>query len=234
MEDVRTEMGRDALSSVGNRQDNAITVSAGTDRNPAAFGCVAESIGEQVSENLLQTVWITLYRPCTGIGEHFDAHTLHLCAATDSVNGRGNQRREIDRTKLQVQLSGCDAGYIKELVHELNLQKCIPFNHLNRASTLLRIKSSQPQHPHPTEDGVKRRPQLMGEVSQKLIFGPVRTLGLGARRLFSSQQLGSFGFGTLLLGDVNARPDVAGESPIRIEPRYSSVEHPPVLTIDRK
>src|SRR6478752_7094670 len=83
----------------------------------------------------------------------------------------------------------------------------------------LPIEFADAEEPRPTENRAQRRPKLVGNDSEKLVFSRISCLRLSARCLFSLEQDDAFAFGAVALGYISKN-------------QHSAVQH--VATSDRR
>ena len=115
---------------------------------------------------------------------------------------------------------------VEEIGDDLRLRACVAlddFEGVRRAS--LRQQSAAEQR-DPPEDGVERRPQLVGHHREELVLQPVGFLGRAARAL--ERQLQPF-----LIVDVGGRTEPLLDTSTRVADRHSAPEEPPPLTGSR-
>ena len=92
-----------------------------------------------------------------------------------------DDRQNLQRLDVHVELAGCDPGGIQQLIDELDLHGDVAFDHRERFLRGGFSGSAAAQHLEPSLDDVERRPQFVGQRRQKPVFCSSRLLRHRAR-----------------------------------------------------
>jgi hypothetical protein len=88
--------------------------------------------------------------------------------------------------QLKLELAPNNPGDVEEILNQLCLRLGVALNCLQSALDGRRFQFPGAQQLHPTEHGIERRPQLVGQGCQELVFNPVGCLGFTAGRFTGS------------------------------------------------
>ena len=163
-----------------------------------------DGVAHQVEQDLPQPAGVA----DQGVG-HLRLHVVdQLQPFRVGPHGQGPQgvtdrrpQREVGR--VQLQLAGLDLGEVEQVVHEAEQVVGRGLDRLEALPLVPRQRRVQHELGH-AEDGVHGGADLVADVGQELVLGPVRRL----RRLLGlPQRL----LGSLLIIDVDARPEPLGD-----------------------
>ena len=201
-------VGRDADAGVAHREAQAHLLQRGfagdfhAHDHLALFGEL-DGVADQVEQHLPQPAGVA----DQGVG-HVRLHVANqLQPLLVGPHGQGPQgvaqsRPQGEVGRVQLQLAGLDLGEVEQVVDDAQQVVGRRLDRLQALPLVLGQRRVEDQLGH-AEDGVHGGADLVADVGQELVLGPVGRL----RRLLGPPQLL---LGPLAIGDVDGAPDEAG------------------------
>src|SRR5262245_11542341 len=169
--------------------------------DPPAFGRELDRVCEKVPHDLLQTrrVAENLFWYLAEIGDERDA--LGLGRRAHRVERGFERRDEINRTRLDPQLTRDDARRIEQIFDDLELRLRAALDDGGNVIDGFPVCRAGAQHPRVAENSVQGRAQFMRDHRQEFVLRAVGGFGGRARDLLP-RQLFALRLSLLALGDV--------------------------------
>ena len=189
LEKLREEGLRDADTGVADLDFGRAVPLAQGDAHLAVLGSELDGIGEQIPDDLLQTL---------GVAVDDDVSRPELAHEGDPLAVRrwlrgGNRGLDdgvhLHRFRIQAELAGEHPGHVEQVVDQLRLRPGVAFDHLQPLAPGFGQLVFAQQHLRPAEDGIERRPQLVADDGEELVAGGVRLLRSLAFRLEQARPL---------------------------------------------
>ena len=102
-------------------------------------------------------------------------------AAPDPVDGRVDDRADVDEVDVQPQLTGDDPAHVQQIVDDLILRHGVAHDRVDSPGDFGRVQQAALQHARPSEDSGQRRAELMADRREKLVLEPGRLFRAVAR-----------------------------------------------------
>ncbi len=181
------------------------------------LGCEFFGIQQQVEENLLQTGWVNIHPNRLVRNRHMEFLSMFLKQRSESFDCLSDQRCQFHDTFVKFDLATADARHVQQIINQSLEVLDLPLD--RRQLPLGACLSQSP--PFQQIDGCLDRCQGVAEFVRKH----------RQKFLLAAVRFPEFFFRAQSVGDVNARPDVPGESAVWCESRNSGIHDPAVFAI---
>src|SRR5581483_1171986 len=181
LEDVRQEVPADALPGVADRDLDVRVDPRERDLHAAPFGRELDRVREQVPDDLLQAVRVTLHQILTRAEYGLQTHAPGVSRRADRLDRVLYDAGDLDRRDFQPEFARNDSRDVEDVLDDLPLRHGALLNRLDGAPPALVVKLPDAQHPRPAEDAVERVAQFVRDGGEELILQAVGLLGLGPR-----------------------------------------------------
>ncbi len=177
IEDVRQQLGRDALAGIGDGDHRPVAGAAKRHPDPATVRREADGVREQMPHHLPEA------RHVAGDDAHrhaeveLDAQTLRLRDRPRGVGRSANDAAQIHRLEIQSHAPQRDARKIQQRIDLMGLQERRMLEPVEGARDYRRLRRLLAQHLYPEPDGVERVAQLVSQRVRELIVEPIGSFG---------------------------------------------------------
>jgi hypothetical protein len=170
---VWQQLGRNALTGVGDRELGESAVLTQPHGDPAAAGRELHRVGKQVADHLLQTVGVGAQRARAWLEPARDLDALRGRRGPHGVDRQPRHARKLHRTGLHLELPGAHAPEIQQVVDQFQLRLRTLLDTRRDRRDLRILGAFQGENAVPSEDGIERRAQLVRDHREELILGAV-------------------------------------------------------------
>jgi hypothetical protein len=232
IEDEREELGRDPAPAVGHGDLDVRAHALEHDLHRPALRRELDGVGQQVPDELLQTVRITGDQPRLGVQDGRESNALCVGRRTDDVHRPLDHVRQRHRANLEPEPARDDSRDVEKVVDQLRLRSRVPLYRLERASALFAVQLPLTKHAGPRENRREWRSQLVRHHGQERVLRARGGLGQFASGLLAREQVLPFPLLALSGRDVARDLGGADDSPRPIaDGRHGQrdVDLPPVL-----
>ena len=201
-EDVGEEIGIDAGAGVADADLDVGVDALEVDLDTAALGGKFDGVGEEIPDDLLETIGVAEHRASKGIHHALETNILGGGGGLYRFDGGLHDLREIDLAHIEAELAGENTGHVEQVLDEANLDAGVAVDDLEAFGDIGGRGTGGTQDAGPSEDGVDRGAEFVGEGGDEIVLQARRILGIAARGTFAGQKLLTLFLGVLLFGDV--------------------------------
>src|SRR5262249_11262186 len=194
LEDEREEVRRDAFARVLHDDDELVPLVLAAYPDRAARRRELDRIRQQVAQHLLQALGIAEGDPAMD-DARVEPDVPRRSDRSELVARLAHRRGDVERARVERELSADDAGHVQQVVDELRLEARAALDRLQRPRLLDGIEAAVAEEAHPAEHSLEGGAQLVRQHAQELVLRPARLLGLGARALGFLQERFAFRLG---------------------------------------
>lgn len=181
LEDVRHELGRDALSVVADLDLQAPVAPLRAKHDPPPRGGELRRVRKEVPEDLLQPPPVEPGVAERRVHRDVERQPLRLGGRPDHLERGVNDGADVDERRHEAHFSRREARQLQQLLDEARLALGALGDRPDRAVEIVRRDGSGPHRPDPQEYGGERRAQLVAQRRQELVLRAARLLGLRLR-----------------------------------------------------
>ena len=130
---MRDELGTDALPRVGHHDAHEPAVQRDAHADGAALIREFERVRQQIPDHLPQTIRIAFDQTLTRLETRLEFYAFHVCRRSQRIERGFNNRREIERMKIETKIAGDDSRHVEQIVNEPRLRTRVALDRLDRA-----------------------------------------------------------------------------------------------------
>jgi len=177
LEHIRQELRRDAAAGVAHRELHVGVHPREAQLNLAAARGELDRVGEEVPENLLQSIRISRDRSRERLDNGFDSDVFGVRSRHNGGHCFVQNRRQVHRLNIQAKPASYNPRDVQHIFDNLFQSRCVAFDYVPRAFGFVRRDRLCPHHAGVAEHGVQRRSQFMRKGRKKLVLEAVRLVG---------------------------------------------------------